>query len=83
MYNQKVELVLNPPLRRQMESIKILIVEHDPYDIELLHHAFKKNGLDYSSLIVETRAEYGDWMKWVKKAEILDKSHNELQRIRA
>lgn len=41
-----------------MESIKILILEHDPNDLELLLHMLKKSELDYSSVVVETKSKY-------------------------
>lgn len=42
-----------------MKSIvKILILEHDSSDIELLHYELKKNGFEYTSQVVETREEF-------------------------
>ena len=41
-----------------MNSIKILILEHDLNDLELLLHTLKKSDLDYVTTIVETREKY-------------------------
>lgn len=39
-------------------SVKILILEHEPHDLELLQYGLKKGGLNYVSTIVQTREEY-------------------------
>lgn len=41
-----------------MESIRILIVEHDIYDLDLLLHVLNKNALNYIHRTVETRKKY-------------------------
>ena len=38
--------------------IKILILEHDPYDIELLLHELKKAKLNYKHKVVSTKHEF-------------------------
>lgn len=38
--------------------VKILILEHEPADIELLQYELKKGGLQYSSTIVQDRENY-------------------------
>ena len=44
-------------------TIKFLIVEHDPYDIELLEYELKKSGIDYVSEIVENEPAYTNALK--------------------
>ena len=39
-------------------KIKILIAEHDPIDLELLHHELKKGGIDYVSEVVQNEPGY-------------------------
>jgi signal transduction histidine kinase len=39
-------------------SVRILILEHEPDDIELLQYELKKGGLDYSSEVVQERRSY-------------------------
>ena len=39
-------------------KIKILIAEHDPIDLELLHHELKKGGIDYVSKVVQNEPGY-------------------------
>jgi PAS domain S-box-containing protein len=39
-------------------SIKILILEHDVYDLELMQYEIKKSGLQYVSEIVQTKEAY-------------------------
>ena len=34
-------------------KIKILIVEHDEYDVELMQYELKKGGIDYTSEVVQ------------------------------
>lgn len=41
-----------------MPQIKILIVEHNPADIELLAYELKNDGLPYDSLVVKNEADY-------------------------
>ena len=42
---------------------KVLIVEHDPYDIELLQYELKKGGINYVSEIVQNEKDYGNALK--------------------
>ncbi len=42
---------------------KILIVEHDVNDLELLKYELKKGGLDFESRIVENEIEYAEALK--------------------
>jgi two-component system sensor histidine kinase UhpB len=39
-------------------TIKILIAEHDPVDVELLHRELKNGGIDYISKIVQNEPAY-------------------------
>jgi two-component system sensor histidine kinase UhpB len=39
-------------------EIKILIAEHDPNDLELLHHELKKSGIKYVSEAVQNEQDY-------------------------
>jgi two-component system, NarL family, sensor histidine kinase UhpB len=39
---------------------KILIVEHDPYDIELLQYELKTGGINHETMIVQTEKDYAD-----------------------
>src|SRR5258705_11426002 len=39
-------------------DIKILIAEHDPHDLELLHHELKKSGIKYVSEAVQNERDY-------------------------
>ncbi len=41
-----------------VQSIKILILEHDESDLELLLYQLKKGALDFVPTIVETKEEY-------------------------
>jgi len=38
--------------------IKILIAEHDPVDLELLHHELKTGGINYESEVVQNEPDY-------------------------
>ncbi|MEO5563957.1 MAG: response regulator [Chitinophagaceae bacterium] len=38
--------------------MKILIAEHDPIDVELLHNELQKSGVDYVSQVVKNETEY-------------------------
>jgi PAS domain S-box-containing protein len=42
----------------EIPHTKILILEHDPNDLELLLHTLKKSELHYTTEVVETRAQY-------------------------
>ncbi|WP_339703363.1 PAS domain S-box protein [Algoriphagus aquimarinus] len=44
-------------------KIKILIVEHDPNDIELIQYELKKGGINYISEILQTEDEYRNALK--------------------
>jgi len=44
-------------------KIKILIVEHDPNDIELIQYELKKGGINYLSEILQTEDEYRNALK--------------------
>ena len=39
-------------------KIKILIVEHDQADVDLLHHELKKSGIQYISQLVQNEKDY-------------------------
>ena len=39
-------------------KVKILIVEHDPVDLDLLHHELKISGINYESEVVQTEVDY-------------------------
>ncbi|MBC7874331.1 MAG: response regulator, partial [Ferruginibacter sp.] len=39
-------------------KVKILIVEHDPVDLELLHHELKKGGINYVAEVVQYKQDY-------------------------
>ncbi|HEY1025108.1 MAG TPA: PAS domain S-box protein [Sphingobacteriaceae bacterium] len=41
-----------------METIKVLILEHDPNDLELLQYALRKSDLTYTSEVVANKKEY-------------------------
>jgi len=43
---------------KKIPQIKVLIVEHNPADIELLAYELKKDGLPYLSLVVKNEADY-------------------------
>jgi two-component system sensor histidine kinase UhpB len=44
-------------------KIKILIAEHDPNDLELLHYELKKGGINYVSETVRNEEEYINALK--------------------
>jgi two-component system sensor histidine kinase UhpB len=39
-------------------TIKILVVEHDPADLELIHHELKRGGIPYISAVVQNEPGY-------------------------
>lgn len=39
-------------------KIKILIAEHDPIDLELLHYELKKGGINYVSEVIQNEPDY-------------------------
>src|SRR5687768_945464 len=41
-------------------KIKVLIAEHDPIDLELLHNEFQKSGMAYESKVVQSEKDYFD-----------------------
>ncbi len=41
-----------------MEAIKILILEHDRYDIELLKHELTRSELNYESVVVDNKQDF-------------------------
>ncbi len=43
--------------------IRILIAEHDPGDLELIHHELKTGGIKYESEIIQTEKAYIDALK--------------------
>jgi PAS domain S-box-containing protein len=52
---RRINLHLN---LQTMNKIKILILEHDPNDIELLQYELKKSGLIYDFVLVDNRAKF-------------------------
>ena len=42
---------------------KILIVEHDPNDVELMEYELKKGGIDFISEIVQNEKDYYNALK--------------------
>jgi len=49
--------------KKMSGKIKILIVEHDPNDIELIQYELKKGGIIYISEIVQNEKEYDNALK--------------------
>ena len=49
--------------KKMSGKIKILIVEHDPNDIELIQYELKKGGISYISETVQNEKEYGKALK--------------------
>ncbi len=46
-----------------MQTIKILILEHDPYDIELLKRELTRSELNYESVVVDNKQDFVDALK--------------------
>jgi signal transduction histidine kinase len=44
-------------------SVKVLILEHEPDDIELLRHELNKGGLRYESIVVQEREPYQEALR--------------------
>jgi DNA-binding NtrC family response regulator len=53
------------------DHIKILILEDNKSDVELLHHELKKSGLNFSTETVHTREEYERMLDYFKPDIIL------------
>jgi len=53
------------------ETVKILILEHDTNDIELLQYELKKNNLNYTSEVVENRDDFEHALLYFKPDLIL------------
>jgi two-component system sensor histidine kinase UhpB len=51
--------------------INILILEHDPYDIELLLHELKKSKLNFRHIVVSTKQEFIQALKDFKPQVVL------------
>jgi PAS domain S-box-containing protein len=53
-------MILTGPLYPGMETIRMLILEHDQVCVELLRHQLRKSGLDYVSKVVRAKGDYQD-----------------------
>ena len=47
-------------------TVKILVLEHEPEDIELLHYELKKGGLHYATTVVQERTKYEQALRDLK-----------------
>ena len=54
-----------------VQSIRILILEHDEGDLELLLYQLKKDSLDFVPTIVETKDQFRDALEQGKPDIIL------------
>jgi signal transduction histidine kinase len=52
-------------------TVRILILEHEPDDIELLQYELRKGGLNYSSEVVQERKSYEQALRYFKPDIVL------------